>query len=79
MTLFLMSEISESKREDAISRVLKLLSKNVYELSDREIKELLSILPDALNEIPSVTKTNVEKLQLYKILKQILEDVEKSK
>jgi len=74
-----MSEISESKREDAISRVLKLLSKNVYELSDREIKELLSILPDALNEIPSVTKTNVEKLQLYKILKQILEDVEKSK
>ncbi len=79
MTLFLMSEISESKREDAISRVLKLLSKNVYELSDREIRELLSILPDALNEIPSVTKTNVEKLQLYKILKQILEDVEKSK
>jgi len=79
LTLFLMSEISESKREDAISRVLKLLSKNVYELSDREIRELLSILPDALNEIPSVTKTNVEKLQLYKILKQILEDVEKSK
>ncbi len=70
-----MRGISE-REESSIKKVLKILSKNVYELSEKELKELLTALPSALNEVPDLTKSGIEKVQLYKTLKEMIEELE---
>jgi len=66
-------------RETAVDRVLKILSKSIDELDERDLRELASLLPEAINELPQVTRTGVEKLKLYQVLKQLIQDIEQSK
>jgi len=58
---------------------MKILSKSIDELDDRDIRELASLLPEAISELPQVTRTGVEKLKLYQVLKQLIQDLEESR
>jgi len=66
-------------RESAVDKVLKILSKSIDELDERDLRELAALLPEAINELPQVTRTGVEKLKLYQVLKQLIQDIEEAR
>ncbi|NPA22988.1 MAG: hypothetical protein GXO23_01640 [Crenarchaeota archaeon] len=74
-----MGETISRDRETAMEKVMKILSKSIDELDDRDIRELASLLPEAISELPQVTRTGVEKLKLYQVLKQLIQDLEESR
>ncbi len=74
-----MGETISKDRESAMEKVLKILSKDIADLDERDLRELASLLPEAVNEIPQITRTGVEKLKLYQVLKQLIQDLEEKK
>ncbi len=74
-----MGETISRDRELAVDKVLKILSKSIDELDERDLRELAALLPEAINELPQVTRTGVEKLKLYQVLKQLIQDIEEAR
>ncbi|NPA70241.1 MAG: hypothetical protein GXO26_05470 [Crenarchaeota archaeon] len=74
-----MGETISRDRESAVDKVLKILSKSIDELDERDLRELAALLPEAINELPQVTRTGVEKLKLYQVLKQLIQDIEEAR
>ena len=58
----------------SLEKFLEILSQGLENLDENKLRLLERALPEIIQEIPSITKTEIEKKKLLETLKQIIQD-----